>query len=87
MGGNSEEAIFFVPDILLDPSKLFEIDAAWEDLYGPRYLRGRQSIEEVTDEDRELSAKVREYFFAPDGIIELDKLDRFVEMYSDSALK
>jgi len=87
IGANSGEANSFIPDLLFNPSKLLEIDAAWEDYYGPKYLRAREELKDVTDDDIELSVAVREFFFAPDGVIELDKLDTFQSQYSDALFR
>jgi len=76
-GTNSGESNFFNLDTLLHPSQLIEIDATWDNYYGPLSLKERQSIDEVTPEDIILSEQVREHFFTPDGIIELAKLDKF----------
>jgi len=87
IGTNSGESNFFNLDILLNPSQLIEIDATWDDFYGPFALRERQSLDEVTPEDIILSELVREHFFGPDGIIELAKLDKFSIQYSDALFK
>jgi len=84
MGFNSGEANIFNPDLLINPTQLIEFDAAWEDFWGPIHLRDREGLDDVTDADRELSAAAREFYFAPDGVIELDKLDKFQNLYSDA---
>jgi len=87
IGATTGEANLFISDVLVNPSKIFEIDAAWEDFYGPHYLRGREGLEDVRTEDIILSEEVRDFFFAPDGVIELDKLDKFQYALSDAGFR
>jgi len=77
----------FDPNILINPSKLLEIDAAWEEYYGPQLLRDRESLDDVTYADRELSRLARDFYFAPDSVIELDKLVQFQDQYSDALFR
>jgi len=85
IGSNTGEANLFIADVLVNPSKLLEIDAAWEDYYGPFYLRGREGLDDVLQEDVALSEAARDYFFAPDGFIELEKLDKLQRLVNNAA--
>jgi len=44
IGVNNGESNMFALDILLDPTKLQDIDAVWDEFYGPIYLREREVI-------------------------------------------
>jgi len=44
----------------------------------------KQGFEDITPEDVALAKSVREFFFQPDGVIELDKLDIFLKQYTDA---
>ncbi len=83
LGANSGESILYITDILNDPELLEVLDSDWE-FYGPIYLFERVSADHVTDQDVEVSMAAKDFFFAPDSIIELDKLDKFVNMYTDA---
>jgi len=42
IGANTGEANMWNVDILFNPSKLDDLDAVWNDFYGPIYLRERE---------------------------------------------
>ena len=84
LGTNSGEAILYISWILEDPLWLEVINEDWDTYWGPVWLLERQGSYDITPEDEQFAREAREYYFAPDGIIGLDKLDRLVDIYTDS---
>ncbi len=84
LGTNSGEAVSYNEDILRQPSLLSVINNDWDEFYGPIYLRERTGDGDITQKDIEICRAAREYFFAPSGVIELDKLDKFIDMHTDA---
>ncbi len=87
MGSNSGESIYFDLNILVQPSILNDLNADWDEFYGPIYLRDRTGDGDITQKDIEISRAAREFFFAPNGVIELAKLDKFIDMHSDALFR
>jgi len=43
LGSNSGDGSLFMLEVLFNPGNMNTFDAAWEDLYGPQYLREREA--------------------------------------------
>ena len=84
LGTNSGEAILYISWILQDPLWLEVINEDWDTFWGPVFLLERRGNGDVTPEDSELARRAREFYFAPDGVINLEKLDRLVDVYTDA---
>jgi len=81
------EANIFDLEILFNIDKLIEVDAAWDDYYGPIYLREREGLDDITEADKALARKAREFFFEPNGVIDVDKLDIYQKQYTDAMFR
>ena len=84
MGQNSAEAIVYAINVLRDPLWLDVYNLDWEEYWGPIFIFDRKGNGDITPEDSEIARQARNFYFAPDGVIELDKLDRFLAVYTDS---
>ena len=52
--------------------------------YGPQYIFEREGNGDITQADVTLAYIAKDYYFQPSGVVSLDTLDDFVELYSDA---
>ena len=84
MGQNSAEAILYIINVLRDPLWLEVYNSDWDEYWGPVFIFDRKGNGDITAEDSEIARQAREFYFAPDGVVELGKLDRLVAVYTDA---